>query len=240
MAIRWLTRALAFPHPDTADTDGIVAVGGDCSPERLILAYRSGIFPWPLSASLPLFWFSPDPRWILRPADAHIPRSLRKHLRRSPFSVTTDTAFESVIDGCAKSPREGQNGTWITPELREGFVTLHRRGLAHSVEAWHEETLVGGLYGLALGTAFFGESMFARASDASKIAFATLLANLTHWGFDFVDCQTRTDHLERFGAQPWPRREFLSALSTALDKPNRPGPWRLDLSCTEAAAREPR
>lgn len=237
MALRWLTRAHAFPHPDKADADGIVAVGGDCDPERLLLAYRSGIFPWPLSASLPLFWFSPDPRWVLRPEEAHLPRSLRKQMRRGVYDVRADTAFEAVIDGCAAAPREGQQGTWITPELRAGFVKLHKRGLAHSVEAWEGDALVGGLYGLALGGGFFGESMFARAPDASKVAFATLLANLAHWGFDFVDCQTRTDHLERFGAKPWSRRSFLAALRGALEKPTRPGPWTFELTGGAAEAR---
>ena len=235
MAIRWLGPSLRFPSPFSADADGIVAVGGDCSPERLLLAYRSGIFPWPLSESLPLFWFSPDPRWVLRPEEAHVPKSLRKQMRRGTFEVRCDTMFEGVIDGCAAAARPGQLGTWIIPELREGFVTLHRSGYAHSIEAWSGGRLVGGLYGLSVGGAFFGESMFANAPDASKVAFATLLGNLRAWGFHFVDCQTRTEHLERFGAVAWPRKAFIDALGKALEAPTRLGPWRFDLDPAAAA-----
>ena len=235
MAIRWLGPALRFPSPHSADSDGIVAVGGDCSPARLLLAYRSGIFPWPLSDTLPLFWFSPDPRWGVIPSEAHLPKSLRKQMRRGVYEVRCDTAFEAVIDACSEVPRPGQQGTWIIPELREGFVELHRMGYTHSIEAWQDGTLVGGLYGLALGRAFFGESMFARAPDASKVAFATLLANLHRWGFDFVDCQTRTDHLVRFGAISWGRQQYLDALAVALQGEDRPGRWQFDLDPAAAA-----
>ncbi len=235
MALRWLGPSLRFPSPFSADEDGIVAVGGDCTPERLLLAYRSGIFPWPVSEVLPVFWFSPDPRWALRPADAHLPRSLRKQMRRGVYEVRCDTVFEGVIDGCAAAARPGQQGTWIIPELREGFMALHDLGLAHSIEAWRDGRLVGGLYGLSLGGVFFGESMYAIAPDASKVAFATLLANLRAWGFAFVDCQTRTEHLERFGAVPWTRREFMDALKSALAMPTRTGPWTFDLGPAEAA-----
>lgn len=235
MAIRWLSPTLRFPSPHSADVDGIVAVGGDCSPARLLLAYRSGIFPWPLSDTLPLFWFSPDPRWVVPRGGEHLPKSLRKEMRRGTYEVRCDTAFEAVIDGCSAVPRPGQQGTWIIPELRDGFVALHRMGYTHSIEAWRDGELVGGLYGLALGRAFFGESMFARAPDASKVAFATLLANLRAWGFDFVDCQTRTDHLERFGAVAWTRQQYLDALAKALEGQDRVGKWKFDLDPVAAS-----
>jgi leucyl/phenylalanyl-tRNA--protein transferase len=237
MAIRWLNRSLVFPSPDEADAEGVVAVGGDCGVERLLLAYRSGIFPWPMTRDLPLFWFSPDPRYVIDLPHAHVPRSLRKEVRRGRFEVRTDTDFEGVIRGCAGAHRPGQRGTWITPALRSGFLKLHAEGWAHSIEAWEEGRLVGGLYGLSLGGAFFGESMFAEAPDASKVAFATLLGNLIHWGFRFVDCQTRTEHLARFNAVPWPRARFLEVLQGALAQETRKGPWRFDLAPADAIAR---
>lgn len=237
MTIRWLNRSLSFPSPEEADGEGVVAVGGDCSVERLLLAYRSGIFPWPMTRDLPLFWFSPDPRYVIELPHAHVPRSLRKQIRRGLFEVRVDTDFAGVIRGCAGTARPGQRGTWITPALRDGFSRLHELGYAHSIEAWRDGALVGGLYGLSLGGAFFGESMFATEPDASKVAFTALLGNLTRWGFSFVDCQTRTDHLERFNAVAWPRARFLAALDDALKKETRLGPWRFELDPVEAAAR---
>lgn len=219
-----LSEELAFPPAELANEDGVVAVGGDVSPERLVLAYESGIFPWPVEG-LPLLWFSPDPRFVLRPSELHVARSLRKRMRQAPFRLTADTAFTEVIDFCAHTPRPGQSGTWITPELREGYVRLHQLGFAHSVEAWEGARLVGGLYGVSLGAGFFGESMFARAPDASKIAFATLCETLAAWDFELVDCQVRTAHLERFGATDWRRPAFLEALDQLLEKPTRRGPW---------------
>lgn len=239
MAVRWLTRRLAFPPPESADRDGIVAVGGDCSPERLLLAYRSGIFPWPMSEELPLFWFSPDPRWVIEPTRAHLPGSLRKQIRRGTYEVRVDTAFDNVILACAAGQRPGQEGTWITDELRGAYANLHRLGYAHSIEAWQEGELVGGLYGVSLGRVFFGESMFARAPDASKVAFATLLGNLVAWDFALVDCQTRTDHLARFGAEGWSRGRFLTALESAVTAPTRLGPWTFDLDPATAITRVP-
>jgi len=228
MTVHQLTPELVFPPPDAATEEGIVAVGGDVSPERLLLAYSQGIFPWPVKG-FPLLWFSPDPRFVLRPAEVHLPRSLRRRMRRGDLDVRADTDFEGVIAGCAAVPRVGQAGTWITPELRQGFVRLHELGYAHSIETYAEGRLVGGLYGVSLGEAFFGESMFARAPDASKIAFATLLGNLVAWGFTMVDCQVYTDHLERFGATEWPRGAFLSALHRALARPTKRGTWELHL-----------
>jgi leucyl/phenylalanyl-tRNA--protein transferase len=199
MPVYMLTDELRFPPPEGASPEGVVAIGGDASPERLALAYSLGIFPWP-HRDLPLLWFSPDPRFVLHLDQVHIGRSLRKRIRAAPFEIRADTAFRAVMQGCALSKRPGQDGTWITDELRTGFEALHARGFAHSIEAWRGDELVGGLYGVSIGRAFCGESMFAHEGDASKIAMATLLGNLRHWGFRFVDCQVYTDHLSRFGA----------------------------------------
>lgn len=222
-----LDHRLIFPPPQLAEDNGVLAVGGDLSEERLILAYSSGIFPWP-HEGLPLLWHSPDPRTVLVPSEIHVGRSLEKSIRRGTYEVRLDTAFRQVMRGCSGKERPNQDGTWITDEMIEGYVALHRRGLAHSVEAWRGDELVGGLYGVSLGGAFFGESMFAEAPDASKVAFATLVRQLDRWGFDFVDCQVHTEHLERFGAVEWSRTRFLAALKKALKKPTRVGPWRLD------------
>lgn len=210
-----------------------MAVGGDASPERLLLAYAQGIFPWP-QGDLPLLWFSPEPRFVL-PLDAvHLPTSLRKFMRKEPYRVTMDTAFESVMLACADKPRPGQDGTWITDELVDGYTSLHKLGFAHSIEAWQDDTLVGGLYGVSLGGVFCGESMFADEKDASKIAFSVLLATLRQWKFDLVDCQVRTEHLERFGATQWPREQYLDALRTSLQRPTRRGRWACELTCKSA------
>jgi len=215
-----------FPPPDRATPEGLLAWGGDLSPGRLISAYASGIFPW--YASGPVLWFSPDPRMVLEPVGLHVGRSLRRVLSRARFALTMDTAFDAVIRACARVPRPGQDGTWINDDMIEAYGELHRLGLAHSVEAWRGHALVGGLYGVSLGAAFFGESMFAHESDASKVAFATLVRQLERWGFAFVDCQVHTDHLERFGAVPWPRPRFLAALESALASPTRVGRWSFD------------
>jgi len=238
MPPRWLTDELTFPPPQSANREGLVALGGDARPERLVLAYAQGIFPWP-SPGAPLLWFSPNPRFVLRPREAHIGRSLRKRVRRGDFELRFDTAFRAVMEACAESPRPGQDGTWITPELLDGYTALHQRGLAHSIEAWRGGQLVGGLYGVSLGRAFFGESMFARESDASKVAFAVLLAHLIHWDVALVDCQVHTDHLERFGATDWPRARFLAALHDALAHPTRTGPWSVELDTAGVLAALP-
>jgi leucyl/phenylalanyl-tRNA--protein transferase len=238
MAIPRLTRALAFPPPESASKEGVVACGGEPTPERLLLAYVSGIFPWP-HEDLPLLWFSPNPRFVLEPARAHLPASLRKQARRGRYEIRADTSFDEVMARCSASPRPGQQGTWITPAMREGYGALHRRGYAHSIEAWQGGELVGGLYGVSIGRMFTGESMFARAPDASKLAFATLLGNLAAWGFAFVDCEVRTEHLARFGAEDWPRSRFLEALAVAVAAPTRVGKWTLDLDPAEAVARIP-
>ena len=227
MPVHLLDDALAFPPPDAATPEGIVAVGGDLSPERILLAYTRGIFPWPVEG-YPLLWFSPDPRFVLPPGDIHLGRTLRRALRDSSLRISLDEAFTEVIDACAHLPRRGQSGTWITEPLRRGYVQLHQLGFAHSVEAWDRGTLVGGLYGVSLGSIFFGESMFSRQSGASKIAFTHLCATLACWGFDLVDCQVRTPHLESLGALDWPRAKFLRTLESALAKPTRRGTWALE------------
>jgi leucyl/phenylalanyl-tRNA---protein transferase len=229
MPIYMLTDELRFPPPEGASPEGIVAIGGDFRAERLLLGYAQGIFPWP-SDGLPLLWFSPDPRFALVPKDAHVARSLRKRMRHSPFEVRFDTAFDLTIRACAQKPRPGQRGTWITDDLIRGYERLHRLGYAHSIEAWCDGELVGGLYGVGLGRVFFGESMFADQPDASKIAFATLLGHLAKWQFRIVDCQVHTEHLERFGAQAWPRTRFLEHLRAAVAEEGRVGPWQVELS----------
>lgn len=239
MRVPTLSRDLAFPSPEEATPEGIVALGGEPSPERLLLAYGSGIFPWP-HTGLPLLWFSPDPRFVIALGRAHVPASLRKTIRRGAYEVRADTAFREVMLGCQSSPRRGQGGTWITPAMIEGYEALHRLGYAHSVEAYRDGELVGGLYGVSLGRMFTGESMFARAPDASKVAFTTLLGNLVSWGFAFVDCEVRTEHLARFGGEDWPRRRFLDALAEALEAPAKRGAWTLPLAPPQALELLPR
>jgi leucyl/phenylalanyl-tRNA--protein transferase len=233
MPIHMLTDELRFPPPEHASAEGIVAVGGDFRPERLLLGYAQGIFPWP-SEGLPLLWFSPDPRFVLAPEVAHIPRSLKKRLKREPFTIRFDTAFGDVIRACANARRPGQRGTWIIDDLIEGYERLHQLGYAHSIEAWNGDRLVGGLYGVGLGRMFFGESMFALEADASKCAFAILLAQLRAWGFGLVDCQVHTEHLERFGAEEWPRDQFLAALRVLVGLESKRGRWQLDLTLDQA------
>jgi len=227
-------RRILFPPPSCASPDGVLAVGGRPDPETLKEAYSRGIFPWP-HEEVPLLWFCPDPRFVLVPAEAHVARSLRKEMRRGSFEVRADTAFREVIRACARRERPGQKGTWITGDMIAGYTALHEEGLAHSIEAWQDGRLVGGLYGISMGAVFFGESMFAEVANASKVAFTTLLGNLIRWDFHLVDCQAYTPHLESFGAQDWPRPRFLSALKRALRSPTRLGPWTLELGPAEAA-----
>ena len=217
--------AAPFPDPSEADPHGLLAHGGDVSPERLVSAYARGIFPW--YEEDPILWFSPDPRMLLLPRDLYVNRSLAKNLRRGRYEVRVDTAFEDVIRLCSEVPRPGQDGTWITDELRAGFTRLHELGLAHSFESWQGGQLVGGIYGMSLGAAFFGESMFATRSDASKVAFVSLVRQIEAWGFHFLDCQVHTPNTEALGATEWPREQFLAALVGALAEPTRRGPWEL-------------
>ena len=216
-----------FPPPDYADPSGLLAVGGDLSKERLLEAYRLGIFPW-YSDDQPLLWWSPDPRLVLDLKDFTISRSLRKTLKKAIFQVTFDHAFEQVIQACAVVPRTAQNGTWITEEMQEAYINLHGLGYAHSVESWLGGELVGGLYGVSLGKAFFGESMFHLKTDASKVALATLVEKLKSWDFHFIDSQMTTEHMIRLGAKELPRRIFLKRLQLALRHPTKRGRWRIE------------
>jgi leucyl/phenylalanyl-tRNA--protein transferase len=225
MPVFRLGPALAFPDPNLAE-EGLLAVGGDLRPERLLLGYASGIFPW-YEEGQPILWHSPDPRMVLEPDRLHVPASLGKAIRREPYTITFDTAFRDVIEGCAAARSPDEPGTWITKGMIEAYVELHRQGYAHSVEAWKGETLAGGLYGVSLGAAFFGESMFARKPDASKIAFVVLVRRLERWGITLIDSQVYTEHLERFGAVEWPRGRYLAALAKALEEPTRKGKWSL-------------
>ncbi|SFX04032.1 leucyl/phenylalanyl-tRNA--protein transferase [Marinospirillum alkaliphilum] len=207
-----LDETLWFPSPHRAlkEPNGLLAFGGDLSPERLLTAYRMGIFPW-FSEGEPPLWWSPAPRMVLYPEEVKISRSLSKRLKRGDFELTLDLAFSQVIHQCA-SLREHSTGTWITPEMESAYNVLHQRGYAHSVEAWQEGKLVGGLYGLALGGIFFGESMFSTATDASKAALVFLAQHLQRQGFHLIDCQVHSNHLASLGAREIPRETFLQAL----------------------------
>jgi leucyl/phenylalanyl-tRNA--protein transferase len=216
-----------FPDPSLAEEDGLLAVGGDLSTERLLEAYAAGIFPW-FNEGSPILWWSPDPRLVLFPEELHVSASLARTLRRGRFRIATDTAFGEVIRGCAHSRRDGQQGTWITDEMIAAYEELHRLGFAHSFEAWSGERLVGGLYGVGLGGAFFGESMFSLEPDASKAAFVRGVEHLVRLGVELVDCQVRTDHLVRLGAREIPRHQFLDRLDGLLARPTPRGTWRLE------------
>jgi len=224
--IPWLDGDSPFPPLESArrEPNGLLAVGGDLTPRRLLEAYRRGIFPW-FSEGDPILWWSPDPRMVLFPEELKVSRSLAKVLRNRPYEVSYDRDFEAVIRACA-APRDGQPGTWITPEMRGAYVRLHQLGYAHSVEVRVDGALAGGLYGVALGRAFFGESMFARARDASKIALVHLVGRLRAEGFGMIDCQMRTGHLASLGAREIPRAEFASRLRELVDYGGPPGSWR--------------
>jgi leucyl/phenylalanyl-tRNA---protein transferase len=227
MPIFRLVEDMVFPPPDYADPSGLIAVGGDLSSERLLEAYRVGIFPW-YSDDQPILWWSPDPRFMLELDEFKISRSLQKTLRRKVFQVTFDRVFEEVIAACSVVPREGQRGTWITQEMRDAYLELHGLGYAHSVESWFGGKLVGGLYGVSLGKAFFGESMFHHKTDASKVALATLVEKLKSWGFPFIDSQMTTEHMMSLGAKEVPRRIFLKRLQSALRHSTKRGKWHVE------------
>lgn len=225
MPVYRLPESLVFPPPHKAIEEGLLAVGGDLRMERLLLAYTLGIFPW-YSEGDPILWWSPDPRTVLYPDRFHVARSLRKLLRQERFRITSDVDFGSVIRACAETRGPNREGTWILPEMEAAYCRLHEAGFAHSIEAWEGGRLVGGLYGVSLGGAFFGESMFRRVSNASKAAFAVLVAHLRRSGFAFVDCQVRSEHLGRLGAIEVPRALFLRQLGEALRQPTLAGRWR--------------
>ncbi len=207
----FLSDELYFPPVEDANIDGLLAVGGDLSTERLLLAYKSGIFPWFNENSL-ILWWSPDPRMVLYPKNIKISKSMRKVMRSNLFRLTKDTCFETVIEQCAAIPRPGQDGTWITPQMKKAYVELHKKGIAHSYEVWSEDQLVGGLYGIDLGHVFCGESMFSLVSDASKFAFIKLGQELDSKNYVLIDCQVHTRHLASLGAEEISRSSFLRQL----------------------------
>ena len=221
-----------FPDVELALTepDGLLAVGGDLSVERLIAAYQQGIFPW-FSEGQPILWWSPDPRMVLAPQDIKVSRSLAKTIRKKEFHVTFDKNFRAVITACSEARLEKgkiQNETWILDEMIEAYVDLHEAGYAHSVECWKDEQLIGGLYGIAIGKVFFGESMFSRVSNASKIAFVALAQQLEQWGFKLIDCQVYTSHLESLGAGMISRQQFISLLHQYTNHPFEKHKWQID------------
>ena len=216
---------LAFPNPYYADDDGLVAFGGDLSTQRLLTAYQKGIFPW-FSEGDPILWWSPNPRLLLYTDKFKVRKSFKRVLRSGKFTVSFDTAFSKVINHCASIPRNGQEATWIVPPMLEAYTRLHDEGYAHSVEVYKEGALVGGLYGVALGKAFFGESMFSLVSDASKVAFKALSDVLGSKGYDFIDCQMKTDHMIGLGAEVVERDIFLDELEVAVEKPSDFGSWK--------------
>ncbi|MDP2314980.1 MAG: leucyl/phenylalanyl-tRNA--protein transferase [Pseudomonadota bacterium] len=216
-----------FPPPELAEAGGLLAVGGDLRPERLLAAYRSGIFPW-YSEGEPIWWHSPDPRFVLEPEKLHLPRSLAKILRRGDYEIRFDTAFIDVMTACARTPRPNQRGTWITRAMVRAYQSLFDLGLAHSAEAWRDGELVGGLYGVSLGDMYFGESMFTDAPDASKCAFAVLVRWMHARGVKLIDSQVHTEHLARFGAEHWPRPRYLARLHELVERDTRQGPWHLE------------
>ncbi len=224
--IPWLGDAIEFPRVESAlaDPPGLLAAGGDLSPQRLIAAYRLGIFPW-YSPGDPILWWSLDPRMVLAPSELKISRSLARTLRNADYEVRLDSAFSEVIRTCSNAPRDGQRGTWITREMQEAYQRLHRLGYAHSVETWIDGRLAGGLYGIAIGRAFFGESMFSCVRDASKIALAHLCAYLQRHNFGIIDCQMETSHLASLGAHPIPRCDFVAALESLVNQNDVPGHW---------------
>jgi leucyl/phenylalanyl-tRNA--protein transferase len=226
--IPWLAAGDPFPPVERAlkEPDGLLAAGADLSVERLVAAYRRGIFPW-YSEGQPILWWSPDPRMVLVPAELRLTRSLAKRLRRRDYEVRCDTKFEAVMRACAE-PRAGQDGTWITAEMIAAYGALNRCALAHSMETWIGGELAGGLYGVALGRTFFGESMFTRATDASKIALAHLVRQLARWGFGMIDCQMATPHLASFGAREIPRARFMAKLAELVECDSPVGEWRFD------------
>lgn len=224
MPVYLLTDDLIFPPVNLATPEGLLAIGGDLSPRRLMLAYQNGIFPW-YSDDDPILWWSPDPRLVLYPSELRISHSLQKTIRKASYQITIDTHFERVIEACARTRRKNGQGTWITADMKQAYIRLHQMGFAHSVEAWHQNQIVGGLYGVSLGRCFFGESMFSEMTDASKVALVYLRDYLQNRNFDFIDCQLPTDHLIRLGARKVPRDTFILQLKDSMQHPTVKGPW---------------
>lgn len=224
MSVYLLNDELVFPSPLEAEEDGLLCIGGDLNPDRLLLAYEKGIFPW-YSEGDPIMWFSPDPRCVLYPHQVHISHSMKQVIHKRELKVTFDHNFNGVISGCAQTHRPGQAGTWIVPEMKEAYITLHHLGMAHSIEVWQDDQLVGGLYGVSIGRVFFGESMFSLVSNASKLAFITMAIELHSRNFKLIDCQLPTNHLHSLGATDIPRIQYLRELKQGLTKPSDIGSW---------------
>jgi leucyl/phenylalanyl-tRNA--protein transferase len=230
MPVHLLSEALKFPHPHFATPEGLLAVGGDLSLERLLSAYRHGIFPWFLEGE-PILWWSPDPRLVLFPNEFKVSRSLKKSINRSLFDITIDRVFRRVITECAVTRIEQKEPTWIVGDMIDAYCRLHESGFAHSVEVWQDGALVGGLYGVSLGKCFFGESMFTVVSNASKVAFAWLVEFLKSHAFHMIDCQVTTRHLISMGAREIPRDRFLTLLQASLKERTMKGTWRYFDKC---------
>lgn len=230
MPIFQLTDEIAFPPPKLANQDGMLAIGGDLSPQRLLLAYQMGIFPW-YGEGEPIIWWSLSPRCILYPKDLKISKSMKQVLRKEDFTVSFDTAFREVIGACQKINRKDQFGTWITDDMLEAYCELHHLGWGHSVEVWDKKTgeLIGGLYGISIGSCFFGESMFANKSNMSKVAFLFLVKQLEAWNFQMIDCQQVTQHLQSLGARKVPRVYFLKKLEKIVQTPSKVGQWTREI-----------
>jgi len=232
MIIKWLDPVdpdFPFPPVDNAlkEPDGLLAAGGDLSPNRILRAYRKGIFPW-YEEGQPILWWSPNPRAVLYPECLKITRSLRKSLRNKPWTVSFDQAFRDTVTACA-APRRGSNGTWITDNMLEAYYLLYRQGHAHSIEVWENDTnLIGGLYGVGIGKVFFGESMFSRQSDGSKVALIYLMRHLQAWGYPLIDCQLSSPHIDSLGAETISRRRFIKHLQKWCKIPGHPSPWAVD------------
>jgi len=227
MPVYRLSQDLVFPSPHLSSHEGLLAVGGDLSVKRLLLAYSLGIFPW-YSEGEPILWWSPEPRLVLYPDELKVSRSLNKIIKKGAFKVTMDRAFEEVISECARVRLENQEGTWIVDDMVSAYCRLHATGFAHSVEAWSGDRLAGGLYGVSLGKCFFGESMFTRVTDASKVAFVALTRQLERWDFPLIDCQVHTGHLESLGASMMPRQQFSRILQRECHPQDEAPTWALD------------
>ena len=227
MPIFWLDEhSLQFPPVHLASEDGILAIGGDLSVGRLVEAYANGIFPW-FNEEDPILWWSPDPRFVLFPDELKVSKSMRPYFNQEKYKVSFDQDFREVILNCQQLYRPGQGGTWITEEMLEAYVRLHQKGFAHSVEVWEGDELVGGLYGIALGRIFFGESMFAKKSNASKFGFISLVRRLQEWGYQLIDCQQETRHLASLGAKAIPRNEFMNYIERNPLEKTQVGKWEV-------------
>ena len=227
MPVFQLTEKLIFPPAELAEENGLLAIGGDLAPERLLLAYRNGIFPW-YSEGDPILWWSPSPRLVIFPDEFKIPKRLARFIKQQKYKMTMDCAFQQVITFCASTSGRQAKGTWIDQDMIKAYTSLHGQGWAHSVECWQDEKLVGGLYGIALGKVFFGESMFSLQPNTSKAALIILVKQLQKWDFDLIDCQLKTEHLMQFGAREIPGTEFQSILAQSIKDPSNSGQWKLN------------